>query len=477
MRDRGGGRRLKPGAARSDAIGVTLPPARQAASGEEGFALIEVLVSALIVVIVGGAVLTLLQTTARSAGDQRRHATAFALAQEDQSRLRTSRLALLNKLQETRVVTVAGQQFTVESSGVFVNNSTGTSSCTEGYGSADYAKVTSTVTWPGIGNRAPVRIDSIVAPSSGSLDPTHGTLTIAATNAAGVPLSGVAISGTGPGAFSGSTDASGCANFADLPAGNYSMTSSAGGMVDESGEAVGARTVGVIASGTQTVLLRFDIPGEARIRFKHRDDATGGIVDAKADSVFAFHPEISGTGAVLGDPGGNRLGEISGTLFPFSSPYTVYAGSCAINNPNPDAEEGAPGEAAMAALTIPAGGIAEAELRLPALYVTVRNGSNPVEGAEVVITDDDCKEGSDYVRREYESGASGEQVNPATGEFEPALPWGTYNVCAMAYTSGAYRRQRDFNVDVKNLGSGTYVDLNLTGGGSSSSSNWWQVDC
>ncbi|MEZ5078750.1 MAG: hypothetical protein R2725_15075 [Solirubrobacterales bacterium] len=448
---------------------MRLPPAK-APDREAGFALIEILVSALIVVIVGGGVLTLLQSTTRSAGDQRRHATAFALAQEDQSRLRTSRLATLNNLEQQRSVVVDGQTYTVESLGVFVNGATGSASCTEGYESADYAKATSVVTWNG--SREPVRIDSIVAPSSGSLDPTHGTLTISATNAAGEPLAGVSLAGTGAGTFSGSTDESGCANFADLPEGNYTLTTSANGLVDENGDTIGSRVVGVVASSTQTVLLRFDNPGTANIHFENRVEDSSSFEPAEIDSLYVFHPELS-PGVAKGDPGGTRVTDLSTSLFPFTSPYTVYAGSCTTANPNPKEEEGAPGEDAMAGVTVPPGGSVAATIKVPALYVTVKDGSSLVQGAQVVITDDECKAGGSYVEREYVSNDEGRQANPdpdSDEKTEPALPWGRYNVCARAYTSGYWRRQRAYNIDVKSLASGTYVTLDLTGSGSNSSS-------
>lgn len=468
---------LKGAIGRSDGDSVRTPPARPAT--DAGFALIEILVSALIVVIVGGAVLTLLQTTARSAGDQRWHATAFSLAQEDQSRLRTSRLATLNNLQQTREVKVDGTTYTVESTGVFVNSGSGTASCTEGYESADYAKISTTVTWPAIGSRKPVRLESLIAPSSGSLDPSHGSLTISATNAAGEPLSGVSISGTGPGTFSGSTDESGCANFADLPEGNYTMTTSANGLVDENGDAVGNRVVGVIASGSQTVLLRFDKAGKAIVSFEHLVENGPEKEAAEIDSIFLYHPELSGSGVVKGDPGGARSAEpLKADLFPFTTPYTVYAGSCTSNNPNPKEEAGAPGEAAMAGITVPSDGEVTETIQVPALYVTVKNGSSLVQGAEVVITDDECKDGGNYVERTYFSNNSGMQSeNGGTDPTEPALPWGRYNVCARAYTSGYWRRQRAYDIDVKSLTSGTYVTLNLTGSGSNYSSNPYYVQC
>ena len=55
--------------------------------GEDGFILIEVLVSAVILAIVAGAVLTLITAATRSAASTRNHSTAYGLAQEDQARM------------------------------------------------------------------------------------------------------------------------------------------------------------------------------------------------------------------------------------------------------------------------------------------------------------------------------------------------------------------------------------------------------
>jgi hypothetical protein len=85
--------RLKGGWGRSDARSV---PAEhpQATLGEDGFVLIEILVSAIVVMIVAGAVFTLLNATARSAGEERHRSEAYAVAQEDQARLRSLRFAV-----------------------------------------------------------------------------------------------------------------------------------------------------------------------------------------------------------------------------------------------------------------------------------------------------------------------------------------------------------------------------------------------
>ena len=153
----------------SPSRGRTTPPE------EAGFALIEILISGVVAVIATGAVFTLMQATARTAGDQRKRTQAYAVAQEDQARLRAMRLPSLNRLNETRTVTVDGTEFTVVSTGTFANDVTGLLTCGNGTSSADYVKIASKVTWANMGATPPTEIRSIVAPPSGSLKPNSGT--------------------------------------------------------------------------------------------------------------------------------------------------------------------------------------------------------------------------------------------------------------------------------------------------------------
>lgn len=437
---------------------------QQHASAQQGFVLIEVLVSALVVTIVAAAVLTLITVTTRSAADQRTHADAYGVAQEDQARLRTMRISSLNRLQQTRTVSVGGKQFTVESSGVFVNNNTGSSAaCTAEASSADYVQITSTVKWPQIGKRPPVVMQSIVSPSNGSLDPSHGTLTITTTNGAGTALGGIGISANGAGTFSGSTDSTGCANFTDLPSGNYTMTTSATGYVDPQGDSSPwSTTVGVIPSSTQSVSLRYDLPGSIPVKFKYRVGSTSEFKTATADSVFVYNGEMPKGGRVYGTPGGTRSTLVTASsLFPFKNADTVYAGSCETNNPNPEGKN-PPGAAAMANVIVPAGSAAPSpELQLPALTVTVKKGVAVVSGATIAITDENCEANGEHVRRNYVSNASGNQAASSTGTIEPGLPFGTYEVCAQTGSGGSTIRRTIKEVEVKNLAAAASATVDM----------------
>lgn len=440
---------------------MTPARAQSTRASEAGFALVEVLVSALCVAIVSGAVLTTLQATARSAGDSRNHSIAQALAQEDQARLRSTRISTLNKLNQTYPVTLDGTTFSVTSTGVFVNNTSQSASCTSGQTSADYVLISSSVTWPALGSRPAVKMQSIVSPSNGSLDPGHGTLTISAINAAGLPLPGVALSGAGAGTFSGTTDAGGCANFADLPAGKYTMTPTAAGLVDKEGNAPAAQSVDVIPSGTQTVILQYDKPGALEVNFKYRVGSSSEFKASSASSIQVFNSGMKEPFTFTA-PGGVPAATVAATakLFPFTSAYAVYAGSCASANPNPTSDPEAPGAAAVASVTVPPGAsiapLPSGTIQLPALNLLVKKDGSPLVGAEVKITNS----GGCSFSRKYTTTTGGVLA-------DPGLPWGAYNVCAATTTGTIRRKTLASPVEVKNLTNPALKEIDLTSGTSS----------
>jgi Tfp pilus assembly protein PilV len=450
---------------------VSFTRAQAAAPSEEGFVLIEILVSAIVITIVAAAVFSLLNATGRSAAEERHRSEAYAVAQEDQARLRSMRISELNRLNQNRTVTLNATPFTVNSTGVFVNDTTASSSCTSGASSADYVKVASTVTWPSIGKRPPVAIQSIVSPANGSLDPSHGTLTVSTKNAAGLAIPGIGLTGTGAGTFSGTTDSSGCAMFPDQPSGNYTLTPSgiAAGLVDKDGKTPGPLTVGVIAGGTNSVSLLYDLPGSIeKVSFETKN-AKGEVIAAFADSIVVFNTGMT-LAKTYGTPGGTtRLASFVPTsLFPFTAPDSVYAGSCGTNNPNPKGEANPPGAAAMASVVVPPNGVApKVSLVLPALYLTVKSGASVVSGARVTITDPACTSGGNPVKREYTTTAAGALANTAAPAVEePGMPWGTYEICASATIAGVKRRLKASNVAVQSLlAAGTSLTLDLSGVG------------
>jgi type II secretory pathway pseudopilin PulG len=426
---------------------------------QAGFALIEVLMSAIVLMLMAGAILGLIETSARSATEERHKAVAYSFAQEDQSRLRSMQISRLNGLNETRTVTVDGTPYTIESIASFVNDSTGTASCGSGNSTADYVKLKSTVTWSSIGAQTPPTISGIVAPPNGSLDPSHGTLTVSVENGQGLGLGGIGLSGSGAGSFSGVTDSAGCAQFADQAAGNYTLTPSGPpGTVDKDGVTPAPQPVSVVAGTTSTVALQLDQEGSAMISFQTKVGSK--FVPSSADSIVAFNTGMTAA-KTFGAPGGTLLpSQTARPLFPFSSPDSFYAGACTGNNPNPTGEKNPPGAAAIASLVVPSGGSVAGSIQLPALNVTVWAGTNtvpglPVAGAHLTVSDNNCVVSGKPVKRTYATTAEGKLA-------DPGLPWSVYDVCV----DDGIRRQTAAKVSVENLTSGTNLPLYLSGTGS-----------
>jgi hypothetical protein len=166
---------------------------------------------------------------------------------------------------------------------------------------------------------------------------------------------------------------------------------------------------------------------------------------------------------VVGTPGGIREPIVNATpLFPFTSAYTLYPGSCSSNNPNPEGKNPA-GAAGVKTAVAPRGATAApVTLQLPALELTVKKSSTVVKGAKVTITDTSCKEAKgNLIRRTYTTNEAGMPSNSETGAAEPALPWGKYTICASAIFSSSDKRKRETSATVQSLTEAKVISIDL----------------
>ncbi len=168
------------------------------------------------------------------------------------------------------------------------------------------------------------------------------------------------------------------------------------------------------------------MPGSINVTFKTRIDGT--VVATTQDTVVVFNTGM--TNAATYGTVGTRVTTLAATsLFPFSSPDAVYAGSCAENNPDPD-ELGLPAVAgAKADISVISNQATPAEIQLPALDLTVRRGNSsgspgsPLSDATVKVTDTQCSVSGTPVKRTYTTNSSGKLDTPG-------LPYGIYDICA-----------------------------------------------
>jgi hypothetical protein len=413
------------------------------------------------------AALAAIDSATRSTAQERNRAQAHGVAQADQARMRSMRISDLANLNQTRTVTEEGNDYTVVSRGDYVTDATGTASCDEGTASADYIRITSTVTWPGIANRPAVATESIVSPSSGSISADRGALAIEVDDAQNVGIPGIPVSGSGAGSFSGTTGSTGCVIFGNLPAGDYTLSVSgiASGLVDHDGNPPDNHPTSVVGQSTNTVVLQYAEPGSIPVTFTTR--VGGNLVASQADSIVVFNTGMS-TPKTFGTPGTPATTIMASNLFPFSSPDAVYAGTCEGDNPNPNDDEPPPVPEAVASVMVPAGATApQTTIQLPALFITVRSGTssfNPgslVSGATVRVADRNCPDDpTTGFKRTFTTNSQGTLA-------DPGLPYSDYDVCV----GNSSKHKTVTGVSVKDMTNGTTLSTFYLG--TSVGSNGW----
>ena len=326
-----------------------MPRPRRRSRADAGFTLIEVLVSALLVVFIAGAASKALITTSHTSADQRLRSQADGLATQDQERLRGLSDDQLLNLTQSRSSTVDGTAFTVQSTSTWEDTS-GATSCHST--AAAYYHIVSTVSWSeGFSKQsASIQEDSLLS------RPVAGDLLTQVTDQTGAAINGVTVSTTGPATSSsagplaqtGQTDANGCIMFAGLtPPGLYTvgLSSTVGSTPAATPPRPGTATVTSTGLAVQPNNGVFHLGQAGSIVGTFKTATTGGST-GEADGIswmgskgsipmpnFETFPTTK--------PSTLGTGYTTGALFPFASVspvsyttnYTVWGGRCANQAP------------------------------------------------------------------------------------------------------------------------------------------------
>lgn len=415
-------------------IPVRLAAARRIAArrlaSDAGSVLLDVLFTAMVVVIVGIAIFASLDSASATYGSGKARAVAAGLAEQDQERLRGLTPAELSNKRETRTVGVGGVDYSVVSRSDWITDSSGTTTCANGTSRADYMKVASTVTWPSIGSDTPIRLESIRATPSGSFSADQGSLAVEVRGAAGNPIQDVPVTVGSPANVSTATNDLGCSFFGFLQEGNYPVSVSKPDYVDRTGASTVNQTAGVSGAAITTLPVEYDRAGTVEVSFDTKVGSNPPQA-ATAESVSLANsgltdPRIfpSGAGAFGTQP--EESGIVAAALFPFTDGYAVYSGSCPSANPelapnnNVSYFSQNPGFVSLAP-----GATQGVTVREPALNIVVKDAAGaPIQGARV------------RVKQQIYSACGGTRSTFFTGQDgtlpEPGMPFGDYEVCAEA---------------------------------------------
>ena len=182
----------------------------------------------------------------------------------------------------------------------------------------------------------PVKVATIVSPRAARSVPNSGSVLVNVTDSRSVRSLRRRAVGSGPGSFSGSAQRDGLRAVAQRAVGTYTMSvgGTAAGMVDQNGSAPANQPVSVVDQGTNTVNLQYDRPGSIQGPPSAPRDYSNGLVASSADSVIVSNTgmQVAKQFTPVGVAGGRHRSDDVDSL-PFTSPYAVYAGTCASNTP------------------------------------------------------------------------------------------------------------------------------------------------
>ena len=305
---------------------------RDTRGGESGWALVETLVSAVLLIVVALAIAIVAGHRVARLGREQAARVAASLAERDQERMRGMDPTALSNYHPlpSNVTTPDGGIYAVASRADWIRDSTNApESCTSNTSQPEYLRITSTVTSRAVGSdTAPVTSAGIVTPSVGTFGPGLGTFTVEVVdrNAAKVPNVPVTTSGTR--VFSDLTNSLGCAVFGYIPIGAYTGTATAAGWVDRDGNPTATGSATVSQGNVSTVQLTYDVAGSLAVTL---DGAAP--VGAKLNvSQPAFVTPHTLTPTITA---GQTAVPTIGSLFPFkTSPYNAYVGSCSDADPS-----------------------------------------------------------------------------------------------------------------------------------------------
>lgn len=439
---------------------------------QAGDTLIEVMISASILVVVALGALAGFSASGKSTGRERQYAEAVSLAQRDQEELRaqpTADLANLNTTGAPLTQTVGGTTYKIWHTGTYVSHS-GTSSCSgSGTASADYVLLQSYVAWGQTtdqSNTHPVVASSIVNPPNGDNLVVHITDATTKAPTVGVPVT-VYDNTAGASAGSGTTDSNGCLVFANMADDNYTVTANNTGQDLTTTNTSPATAIVTVVNGTGAMApITYAPYGTISVAFSATDPhshqsfpALGDSFVTQAGSNGATTFYASGTSA-QSPPNSSGFTTPTDRLSPFAytdssgtttgTYYSVYAGTCTANAPSDSSTQNVP--------LVPLAGhdSKSATVILSPLEVQTKYGTlTPVAYDPTLISLKDtdagtnCSQVRDYtslnsvaVQGALPTATSGIPGSPAgsdhyaVGDWVMFVPQGHYAVCTYVVSSG-----------------------------------------
>lgn len=396
---------------------------------DDGFSLVEALVSMVIFAVLATVAVALLIQTVGVSKIGTRRVTAANLANQALEVARSQRALDIPLVTPPTQVPIDGTTYTVTQTGRYAALGDQNSICTSSSNNISSLLVSVSVTWPNMGNVKPVTADTSRALGIGvdGLNNATGVAAISLVDGSGNPVSGVAVT-LSPGSQSLTTGADGCAVFVSLAPKTYTASVSQPGFVGVDGsQAVTSSPIGVTAGLVSRYSISYAQPGSLNIPYAipaRTIVSTANPLPFMVNS-SRFQPvqsrafpycASSSSGCV--SPGSSSV--TAASLFP--GVFTAWAGTCADAVPTANTS-GATVVSNQSATASPV-------VSLSGVVVTVTSTSHQ----PIVIQSITATHASDSTS--CSAGESYTLTNPANGTG-PALPPGMWTVTVTGTVGGS----------------------------------------
>jgi Tfp pilus assembly protein PilV len=385
--------------------------------GEEGLTLLELVVAISVFAVISGGIAATLDSGLTLTRNNRQRSVAANLASQEMDTVRSMPFTSIAARTVTQVLD--GTSYTITRELTWVAHNATNGPCDGTNQDPELLRVRVVVTWPAMRGVAPVTSDTTMAPPVGAYSANSGHIAVKVLDGTAAGQFGASVQVAGPVTRTAPTNDDGCAFFAFLTPGTYTVSLNNVGYVNRQGVQNPSQTVGVTTGNVSSVQFDYDQSTTLSLTFA----PSAGGTPPNDLAISLGNTQFVPTGVQLYP--GTGLSRSIGNLFPASDGFTAWAGSCA--DADPEGERPANGgpywQDGMrpTPFAAPAGDTTIGTVPLESASLTVKAAGLPVIGATIVAT-----HAADSVCASGETHTLG--TTDATGALTTALPYGTWQL-------------------------------------------------